>query len=179
MYTFCGLSHVYNSKSSHCVSSLTNPATSDIRDTAFEVNDRLKKLILPKDDEDTVTDREDESKEALAAAKSSSKQPSAATNADSAKTGGGVASTPTTGAAQSSGGGGGAEPVPRVKQIEMLSADEPKFHLLSVLAVLIPHMKFTQQETRKETLRWIMWLHQHLPKRVRSGGFFAGTPLPI
>ncbi len=42
----------------------------------------------------------------------------------------------------------------------------PKLHLLAVLGVLIPHMKYTQQETRIETLRWIKWLHEQLPKRV-------------
>ena len=44
---------------------------------------------------------------------------------------------------------------------------EPRLHLLAVLGVLIPHMKFTLPETRMETLRWLMWLHQQLPKRVR------------
>ena len=43
---------------------------------------------------------------------------------------------------------------------------EPKLHLLAVLGVLIPHMKYTLPETRMETLRWLMWLHQQLPKRV-------------
>ena len=43
---------------------------------------------------------------------------------------------------------------------------EPRLHLLAVLGVLIPHMKFTLPETRMETLRWLMWLHQQLPKRV-------------
>lgn len=47
-----------------------------------------------------------------------------------------------------------------------LTEQPPKFHLLSVLAVLIPHMKYTQQETRKETLRWLIWLQEQLPKRV-------------
>ena len=43
---------------------------------------------------------------------------------------------------------------------------EPRLHLLAVLGVLIPHMKYTLPETRMETLRWLMWLHQQLPKRV-------------
>ena len=50
---------------------------------------------------------------------------------------------------------------------------EPRFHLLAVLGVLIPHMKYTLPETRMETLRWLMWLHQQLPKRVRGGGGWA------
>ena len=43
-----------------------------------------------------------------------------------------------------------------------------KYHLplLNVLAVLIGHMKFTGIETRLETLRWLLWLHKKLPKRV-------------
>ena len=45
---------------------------------------------------------------------------------------------------------------------------EPRLHLLAVLGVLIPHMKYTLPETRMETLRWLMWLHQQLPKRVRE-----------
>lgn len=50
--------------------------------------------------------------------------------------------------------------------ISIVSMEMPKLHLLSVLGVLIPHMKYTQQETRMESLRWLMWLHQQLPKRV-------------
>ncbi len=57
-------------------------------------------------------------------------------------------------------------PYSKEKQALALEKKEPKFHLLSVLAVLIPHMKFTQQETRMETLRWLMWLHKQLPRRV-------------
>ena len=47
---------------------------------------------------------------------------------------------------------------------------EPRLHLLAVLGVLIPHMKFTLPETRMETLRWLLWLHQQLPKRVGLRG---------
>ena len=47
-----------------------------------------------------------------------------------------------------------------------LSPESPKLHLLSVLGVLIPHTKYSQQESRMESLRWLMWLHQQLPKRV-------------
>ena len=49
---------------------------------------------------------------------------------------------------------------------ETLVEEQLKLHLLSVLAVLIPHMKFPHQDTRKESLRWLMWLHQQLPQRV-------------
>ena len=50
--------------------------------------------------------------------------------------------------------------------ISILSPESPKLHLLSVLGVLIPHTKYAQQESRLESLRWLMWLHQQLPKRV-------------
>ena len=50
---------------------------------------------------------------------------------------------------------------------------EPRLHLLAVLGVLIPHMKFTLPETRMETLRWLMWLHQQLPKRVGLRGIYS------
>lgn len=62
----------------------------------------------------------------------------------------------------SSSDGGSKEKQPEL----VLEKEQPKFHLLSVFAVLIPQMRFTHQETRKETLRWVMWLHQNLPKRV-------------
>ncbi len=42
----------------------------------------------------------------------------------------------------------------------------PTFHLLPVLGVLVAHMRDTHHETKMETLRWIMWLEQHIPKRV-------------
>ena len=58
---------------------------------------------------------------------------------------------------------------PTSKVIAIVSTETPKLRLLSVLGVLIPHMKYTQQETRMESLRWLMWLHQQLPKRVRKG----------
>ena len=41
-----------------------------------------------------------------------------------------------------------------------------RFSLLTVLGVLMPHMSFTEQETKLETLRWLLWLHDKLPKRV-------------
>ena len=43
-----------------------------------------------------------------------------------------------------------------------------KFSLLTVLGVLMPHMSFTEQETKLETLHWLLWLHDKLPKRVRN-----------
>lgn len=71
-------------------------------------------------------------------------------------------------------GGGEKEEVVRKekKSGEMIGSElrEPRLHLLAVLGVLVPHMKFTLPETRIETLRWVMWLHQQLPKRVRERG---------
>ena len=63
-------------------------------------------------------------------------------------------------------GGGGGRGGSRGEE----AASEPQFHLLAVLGVLIPHMRYTLPETRMETLRWLMWLHQQLPKRVSWGG---------
>ena len=48
----------------------------------------------------------------------------------------------------------------------VVCSEPPKVHLLPVLAALINHMKYTHQETRMETLRWLIWLQQQLPKRV-------------
>ena len=61
---------------------------------------------------------------------------------------------------------GGGEGEIRGKGGEEARPVEHRFHLLAVLGVLIPHMKYTLPETRMETLRWLMWLHQQLPKRV-------------
>lgn len=170
--------------------------TLDIRDTAFEVNDRLKKLILPEDDADIATDEEDKLSDMIAAfhipkpVRSASsghtsphhQAPPTSTTSTDTKTG------------QGGGGGGGGGKGPKdgpqssstsqppsstaastavvgvanggMEEGLSLVDEQPKLHLLSVLAVLIPHMKFTHQETRKETLRWLMWLHQQLPRRV-------------
>lgn len=178
----------------------------------MDVNERIKKLILPEDDLDTVTDQEDkESKQDVvpsfhepnkpmvsphvhtvppAATRSTGQtsqtsQTSRSSSGQTAKSSGqtspqlspkmdrAAAAATSGGAVESnssatsggggSPGGGGGEPAKESR----LEKEAPKFHLLSVLGVLIPHMKFSQQETRKETLRWIIWLHQQLPKRVR------------
>ncbi len=175
---------------------ILNAVTSDIRDTACEVNDRLKKLILPEDDADIATDEEDKISDMIAAfhipkpTKTGSsgntspyhQGPAPSTNSSDTKTGtssGGKsrsdqkdaaqpASTATQAASTSTSAvgttNGGTE-----DGLALLD-EKPKLHLLSVLAVLIPHMKFTHQETRKETLRWLMWLHQQLPRRVSVCG---------
>ena len=47
------------------------------------------------------------------------------------------------------------------------STQEPiRLYLLPVIGVLLAHTKFTAQETRLETLHWLLWLHKGLPKRV-------------
>lgn len=197
---------------------MTDLLTVDIRDVAFEVNDRLKNLIQPEDDDDITTDAEDRVQGANSPrfsprttrkgaetpsagvggpAKTSPKlapklSPKVATKmpkpAQPSTTATGVAassSDPTTNASmdaassqtsqlspktgQSSPKTGQKEAnVPTPKVITpIVSTETPKIRLLSVLGVLIPHMKYTQQETRMESLRWLMWLHQQLPKRVR------------
>ena len=192
---------------------MTDLLTIDIRDVAFEVNDRLKNLIQPEDDDDITTDTEDrvqgvntprfttrkaESPSAGAGslAKTSPKlapklSPKVAAKmpkpVQSSATVAGVASSsnPTSNAATDAASGqtsqlspktGQSSPktgqkeanVPTSKVILIVSTETPKLRLLSVLGVLIPHMKYTQQETRMESLRWLMWLHQQLPKRVRG-----------
>ena len=47
------------------------------------------------------------------------------------------------------------------------STQEPiRLYLLPVIGVLLAHTKFTAQETRLETLHWLLRLHMSLPKRV-------------
>ena len=185
----------------------------DIRNMARAVNDRLKKLILPEDDDDQVTDVVDSNQEFIpkrtrrdcvtsqtstnqlgSTNKTPKPQPPPVSISNSppvinttnqttsqadqkSREPIGTSSTPPKPATQEStptvtsssdvtpssdGGGGTKLPAQR---------EAPKLHLLTVLGVLIPHMKYTQQETRMETLRWIMWLHEKLPKRVcRDGG---------
>ncbi len=200
----------------------------DIRDIAHQVNDRLKKLILPEDDEDTVTDAADQSREStpllgrkaiptgqagqtgplgaspqrvpagpggkvshkLGTVRTSSPNPpplpitnGPVTSQTTSETGQTrdtssptVAATQTpqpqesvpshSGATESSDGGAGAEEVSKLPTKQTV----PKLHLLTVVGVLIRHMKYTQQETRMETLRWVIWLHEQLPKRVGTVG---------
>lgn len=177
----------------------------DIRDVAFEVNDRLKTLILPADDKDETTDLEDKSavptprttprttpqsspqiqrKDKMvqptqaggkqqqqqqqpsstktlavkqATEQSSSPLPTYSATTDqttSPKTGQGITESQ------------GTSDSENTKSKLLVFKEIPKLRLLPVLGVLIDHMKFTHEETRMETLRWMMWLHQQLPKRV-------------
>lgn len=194
------------------------------------VNDRLKKLIIPEDDEDFITDKIASSKESSSPlmhhkvqGSSSSPQsqhkgqsatstapvtatpsPSTNTTTPSPSTGTEATSTaqtvlkpeshqtgrtspkqdahsdkmsPKTGPSTTSsqpkeevkGEKEGGEEAGIEEEVGVVRGGA-KLNLLAVLAVLVPHMKYTQPETRMETLRWLMWLHQQLPKRVREGG---------
>lgn len=208
----------------------------DIRDAAVSVNDRLKKLIIPEDDEDFDTDKNTPPIDSLTLStrrkvlsvspgpqsqvtghSSSTPTPSTLTpspshptsttaretqdttkksdspkmgRTDSPKMGRTVAkpgsqspntfrkSDPNVSGVKSRevevgrGGGEKGEMVRKEKSGEVIGSElrEPRLHLLAVLGVIVPHMKFTLPETRIETLRWVMWLHQQLPKRVREKG---------
>ena len=174
---------------------------SDIKTVAFEVNDRLKKLIQSVDDEDTATDEENKNPTSptdTSTQKTTPTQPSTSqvmmaklnpqmspkhsprSNATQADT---KTSQPSSQTSPPSSSAEGASPKvdsaspkepseqtssesspPTSKEV----AAAPRFHLLPVLGVLINHMQNTHHETRMETLRWIMWLQQRIPKRVRS-----------
>ena len=207
---------------------LNCPITIDIRDVAFDVNDRLKNLILPEDDNDVTTDVEDRAQGFTGPRLSSQTRRKADGTGTTAEQGGGGASgvggqpqttssksspklapkhspkvaakvakpvspantagapTSTTSATDAASGQtsqlspktGQSSPKTGQKEegssssndiastILILSPESPKLHLLSVLGVLIPHTKYSLQESRMESLRWLMWLHQQLPKRV-------------
>ena len=134
----------------------------DIRDIALEVNEKLMNLILPNDDEDMVTDKENKEDE------TAFKNPNV--TATDIRIGLSSQTSPKTGQSSPKTSldriNSSTDELSKKRREMVQEKEQPKFHLLSVLAVLIPHMKFTQQETRKETLRWIMWLHQQLPRRV-------------
>ena len=149
------------------------------------MNKRLKELILPEDDKDMITDKESTRNEDMMTSppKSDKIQPSGKTSpflpptviSTTVKTGQGSPKlgrlSPKTSPSnlktnQEPKASGSVEEISKVSKEGAELEKEPKLYLLSVLAVLIPHMRYTAQETRKETLRWIMWLHQQLPKRV-------------
>ena len=122
------------------------------------MNERLKKLIIPEDDRDSLTDELDQLKENV------------------------VTTTPARSLQQLSPVVARPQPVNMSPRLAPKASHEdegesvhqansaaslkepPKLHLLPVLAVLLN--KTVQQETRLESLRWLLWLHQQLPKRV-------------
>ncbi|XP_064393704.1 protein VAC14 homolog isoform X2 [Halichondria panicea] len=170
------------------------PNKSHIKRVAFEVNDRLKKLLQAEDDEDTSTDEEAKcsntpmeprsqkisppqpptsqammakltpqmspkhTARTTVAAQSDSKNSPSGSNTSSPKLSPKSAHT---------------SPNESPEKIWVSPPSPPKdastsptFHLLPVLGVLINHMQNTRHETRMETLRWIMWLQQSIPKRI-------------
>ena len=162
---------------------------SDIRDVAIAANDRLKKLILPEDDKDQLTDMIDQGRRDASPGSSPNLSPRFPRKVfDSQQTGqsstllvvpgqssppktNSATATPVTAAAgQTTTAQPSSDDNPEGddQECSLVGREAPRLHLLAVLGVLIPHMKFTLQETRLETLRWFMWLHQQLPKRVRS-----------
>ena len=202
-----------------------NVEVPDIRDTAVSVNDRLKKLIIPQDDEDYATDKNATMADPMtlsmpqnAVSVSSSPQSQLTGHVSSTPTPVTVTSSHSTGttgketqdatkttlksdspkmgraspkagrtvtkpvsqspnmtrksgssiSGAKEGEGGEVEREEKESRKEEVGSGlrEPRLHLLAVLGVLIPHMKYTLTETRMETLRWLMWLHQQLPKRV-------------
>ena len=151
------------------------------------VNDRLKKLILPEDDEDQITDaipilfvegssKTSGTRSGRTSPKLSPKSAAVSTSTGSSATTSTEANATSSKPGQSSGHSSPTttleppplEPSGTADSSRKVSPtqDPPKLNLLGVLGVLISHMKFTLQETRTETLRWVMWLHQQLPKRV-------------
>ena len=183
---------------------------SDIKTAAFEVNDRLKKLIQSVDDEDTTTDGEDKTRtsateqrpqkttptqpstsQAMMAkltpqmspkhsprsnatqADTKTSPPSSQTSPPSSTTEGASPKQDSASPKEPSEQTSSESPPPTNKEV----AAAPRFHLLPVLGTLINYMKNPHHETRMETLRWIMWLQQRIPKRVRSLIMYTVTAL--
>jgi vacuole morphology and inheritance protein 14 len=45
-------------------------------------------------------------------------------------------------------------------------SQQPQLDLSAVLQVILEHTLFTSAEIRTESLRWLVWLHQEIPKRL-------------
>ena len=132
----------------------------DIRKVAQRVNKKLKDLITVGDDDDSSTDIFDQIQVNLL---SGSPRKVARQHDNVEESSEGKVSDTTSVAGKS----------------EQQVVDPNKFSLLTVLGVLIPHMRFTEQETRLETLRWLLWLHQKLPRRVSDIYNFKTTFLLV
>lgn len=128
----------------------------DIRKVAQCVNEKLKNLIRPSDDDDTSTDISDQIQMNLISGSPMKSTPSVKLEFQ-------------------------PEPIAISDKVEDTSrpraeananvnqhSDSHQLSLLNVLGILVAHMKFTEQETRLETLRWLLWLHKMLPKRVSN-----------
>ena len=134
-------------------------AVSGIREVALAVNERLKKLIIPEDDKDSLTDEQDQLTPITPAR--TLQQLSAAARPQPANIS--PRSAPKSGHEDEGEGAHQASSTIALKE-------PPKLHLLPVLAVLLN--KTGQQETRLESLRWLLWLHQQIPKRVSFEGAY-------
>ena len=120
------------------------------------MNERLKKLVIPEDDKDFLTDDQDQLKEASAPAVRALQPPLPAAKPQAAN----MSPRITAKSSHDEEGDVSHQSTTAVAQKE----PPPKLHLLPVLAVLLN--KTAQQETRLESLRWLLWLHQQIPKRV-------------
>ena len=139
-----------------------------IRKVASKVNNRLKSLVVEGDDEDLVADLQDETNIRMATHGTSSSKSeasrasptSASSNSSSQK------KDSESGDLEEKEKAKGTTDKTRSSQGENSGHESCRLSLLTVLGVLIPHMKFTAMETRLETLRWVLWLHDKLPTRV-------------
>ena len=120
------------------------------------VNEKLKNLILPSDDDDTSTDISDQIQMNLISGSPMKSTPSIKLEFQ-------PETIPISDKVEDT-SRPRAEANANIKQY----CDSHQLSLLNVLGVLIAHMKFTEQETRLETLRWLLWLHKMLPKRVSN-----------
>ena len=151
---------------------------------AVRVNKHLKNLIRATDDEDVLTDGEDEARidrginfamtQSTTGPQRSVQPPASDGEKEAEKEG-----EKKKGDASDRGTKGDSPPMQRRhRSSAMDSSQEPiRLNLLSVIAVLVAHTKFTAQETRLETLRWLLWLHSRLPKRVCLSVCLSNCPL--
>jgi vacuole morphology and inheritance protein 14 len=130
----------------------------DICKVAQRVNTKLKDLIMASDDGDSTTDLYDQIQVNLMSGSPKKSPPSLSPPIPTAVSGPAEEAPPTAHdeGSEASGTAGSSK----------TTEDPNQFSLLTVLGVLVPHMRFTEQETRLETLRWLLWLHQQLPKRI-------------
>ena len=140
-----------------------------IRKVAVNVNHLLKNLIRTSDDEDTLTDEDDQTHINLAAGGPSGEStPQQATTPPPA--GDGRKEEKEDENKESGEVSTDIEILPQQQRSRSQAIDstqEPiRLYLLPVIGVLLAHTKFTAQETRLETLHWLLWLHKRLPKRV-------------
>uniref|UniRef100_A0A1X7SNC0 Uncharacterized protein n=1 Tax=Amphimedon queenslandica TaxID=400682 RepID=A0A1X7SNC0_AMPQE len=164
----------------------------DIRRVASNVNRKLKELILPTDDDDTNTDLTDQIQvNLMTGSPGINITPTQSPKSSPTRIRKQVVSGKTTSPKTSKTSTNVAPPTKVTPPTQTAPPIQPtlptqtginevgsnaegpdtgevgvvKFSLLTVLGVLMPHMSFTEQETKLETLRWLLWLHDKLPKR--------------